>query len=389
MQKMNVPYSYLTEQYRRGSALREHILVDLNDLMDDGQYTLGWPVKRFERAFEKTFKVKHAIGVSNGTDALALSLVALGLNNQNQWVAAPSATFVATIGAILQAGANVRLVDVDPQGLIDKSAAHRTPARCVIGVDWGGMPVSWDSDNNWLEGKHFIRDAAQSIGASINGVSVANLGECVCFSLHPLKNLNVMGDGGVIATNDDALAKELRLLRNHGLADRDTVARPGFNHRLSSLQAISAYWQLALPYTMENLDWVIEQRIRNARSYDTWLKKCPMVQISPRIPEVKAVYHLYVIQAERRNDLVRYLQSQGIEAKVNYPVPCHLQPGFAFLGYGSGSLPETERQAQRIISLPIHQYLRDEQIEYAATCIQSFYQDPEKALSEATANRAG
>lgn len=372
---MKVPYSYLTQQFDPDKPLARAIFKDMRRLFADGDFTLGWPVRRFEEAFQGKFRVKHAIGVSNGTDALFLSLKALGFDNPREWVVSVPNSFIATAGAILQAGANVRLVDVKSDYLIDKQQAHLSPARCAIGIDLTGNPVRWDPSDAWLEGKRYIRDAAQAIGAEIDGVSIANLGDAVCFSLHPLKNLNVAGDGGMVTTNNDAVAERVRLLRNHGLADRDTVTVPGFNHRLASLQAIVAYQQMMWEGT-DGFDWVTERRIANAAFYDDALKTCLMVSIPPRDPRVKAVYHTYVIRVQRRDELQQYLATRGIETKIHYPRPIHLQPGYAHLGYSPGDFPETERQAQEIVSLPIHQYLSLEQIEFVAEQIGRFYGGP-------------
>ena len=248
---MKVAYAeYLKQQYDPDKPLNQAIFADFRKLFQDADFTLGWPVRRFEEAVQQKFRVKHAIGVSNGTDALALSLVAMGFDNKREWVAVPANTFIATAGAVLQAGANVRFMDVGADYQIDPVQANAAPARCMIGVDLtGNIPEIYS-----YPGKRFISDAAQAMGAEMNGFSVAGIGDVTCFSLHPLKNLNVAGDGGLVTTNNDEIAAQVRLLRNHGLQDRDTVVAPGFNHRLSSMQAIVAYHQLTWPE--QGFDWL-------------------------------------------------------------------------------------------------------------------------------------
>lgn len=213
-----------------------------------------------------------------------------------------------------------------------------------------------------------VEDACQSIAASIDDQPVGMWGETACFSLHPLKNLNGWGDGGVVVTKSKQHADALRLARNHGLVNRDEVAVFAANSRLDSLQAVIGN------RLIENVEFITNQRIINAERYDTALADLsPFVRIPKRRKEVKHVYHLYMIRVERRDELLIYLNSKGVEAKIHYPVPVHLQPAAKSMGYKKGDFPVSEADSEYIITLPAHQHLTDEEISYTIDQVRSFY----------------
>jgi dTDP-4-amino-4,6-dideoxygalactose transaminase len=215
---------------------------------------------------------------------------------------------------------------------------------------------------------HVVEDAAQAIGAAIDGRPVGSWGVAAEFSLHPLKNLNVWGDGGVVVTNSEELAETVRLLRNHGLKSRDEVEMFGHNSRLDTLQAIVAC------YLMEKLDGITEARIRNAHAYDAALSQLAgAVTLPPRRETVRQVYHTYVIQARHRDRLATFLAERGIETKVHYPVPIHLQKASRGLGYKAGDFPVCEAQCRSILTLPVHQELTEAQRVYVCQSIKDFY----------------
>jgi dTDP-4-amino-4,6-dideoxygalactose transaminase len=218
-----------------------------------------------------------------------------------------------------------------------------------------------------------LYDAAQAMGAEYGGENVAQFPNISAFSLHPLKNLNVWGDAGMVATDSDAYATDLRLLRNHGLADRDTVEVLGYNSRLDSIQAIVAC------HGMKQIDWITDQRIRCANRYDVGLKDCPGVKLPARDPKAKQVYHTYVMTVENREKLQQFLAKRGIQTKIHYPIPVHLQPACSYLGYKAGDFPVCEAQSAKILSLPNHQYLTDEEIDWVIGSIREFY---EKVMPE-------
>lgn len=368
--QMRVRYSYLPQQF----ADAEEILQAIRAHLATCQFTLGPEVTQFERAFAKLLGARHAIGVANGTDALMLSLKALGVGPGDEVITAAN-TFVATVGAIHAIGARPVLADVRPDFTMDPESVGRaiTPkTRALIPVHLTGDVAEMDPLLALAErhGLHVVEDACQAITATYRGRSAGTMGILGAFSLHPLKNLNVWGDGGVITTNEARLDERLRLLRNHGLTNRDEIACLGFNSRLDSIQAIVGNWLLPQVETITN------RRIANAARYDeAFNQMAGDITLPPRRPWVRRVFHLYQVYARERDALDRFLHEQGVEAKIHYPIPLHLQPGLAHLGYRAGDLPEAERQARSILTLPVDQHLTDEQVAYVIETVKQFYQE--------------
>ena len=213
-----------------------------------------------------------------------------------------------------------------------------------------------------------VEDAAQAILASIDGKSVGSWGATAGFSLHPLKNLNIWGDGGVIVTRSEELYDKLRLFRNHGMTTRDEIAFWGHNCRLDTLQAVIAN------RLMGQVHLITDRRIANAKRYDEAFADLPeYIRIPPRRPNIKQVYHTYVVRVRERDRLYNYLNKNGIEAKIHYPIPLHLQKSAAYLGYKEGDFPVCEADCRTIITLPVHQHLTEEQIDYIIEKIRKFY----------------
>jgi len=212
-----------------------------------------------------------------------------------------------------------------------------------------------------------VEDACQATAASIDGSPVGSWGIAAAFSLHPLKNLNVWGDGGLVGTRSEELAERLRLYRNHGLVNRDEVAVWGVNSRLDALQAVVGLRLLG------DVPAITERRIANAMRYDSGLRGIDGVEVPPRRPGVRHVYHLYIVRAERRDELVRFLVDSGVEAKIHYPIPVHLQEAAEGLGYGEGDFPRAERDAKTVVTLPAHPYLNDDEIDYTIDRVRAFY----------------
>jgi dTDP-4-amino-4,6-dideoxygalactose transaminase len=365
---VKVPYSYLDAQF----AHPEPALAGIRELVARGDFTLGSALEEFERRFAALCGLPHAIGVSSGTDALALCLVAAGIGHGDEVITTPD-TFIATVGAINQVGAKTVFVDcaddynIDP-ALIERAITNRTKA--ILPVHLTGNPADMIAIQKIARRRKLIviEDACQSIGAAIDGRPVGTFGVAAGFSLHPLKNLNVWGDAGVVVTTSAKFAGKIRLLRNHGMRTRDEIAVLGFNHRMDTLQAVVGNWLIG------DTQRVTERRIANAARYDRALASVPQITLPPRRAQFRQVYHTYVVQAERRDALYKYLLQQGVDAKIHYPVPLHLQPGLRHLGYKRGRFPVTERQAKRILSLPVHQHLSDQQLDYVVDTIRAFYE---------------
>lgn len=357
---VEVPYTYLKQQFHPDNALTQDIMRDISDELTRGYFTLGPWVEKFEQAICNKYKVKHCVAVNSGTDALMLSLKALGIGSSHSVVTAPN-TFVATVGAIAAVGAKPVFVDVGEDYQIDMEQAVECAADSIIPVHLTGLAKPCQNVNN------ILYDGAQAMDSKYDGQSVTNFPVITAFSLHPLKNLNVWGDGGLVTTNNDHLADEVCLLRNHGLSDRDTVKKLGYNSRLDSIQAIVAW------HGLKQTDWVTEQRIQCAKRYDEGLLDCKGVTVPVRDPLAKQVYHTYVLTVDDRDNLHDYLIKRGVQSKIHYPVPLHLQPACTDLGYKEGDFPVCEWQADHIISLPIHQYLATEQIDWVIESIRNYY----------------
>ncbi len=365
---MRVPYSYLSEQF----AAPDAILQDIKALVESTQYTLGPPLADFERAFADVIGARHAVGVGTGTDALWLSLKAVGVGPGDEVISAPN-SFIATTGAIVAAGAKPVYVDVTDDFNVDPErieAAITPRTKALLPVHYAGNPARMPRimEIAGQRGLPVVEDACQSIGAAIDGQRAGTFGISGGFSLHPLKNLNVWGDGGVIVTNSAEMAEKLRLLRNHGLKNRDEVEIFGYNSRLDTLHAVVGN------HLIKDVEWITETRIQHARRLDAGLAPlAPDVVVPPRPGNVRHVFHLYMVEARDRDGLLRHLTERGVEAKIHYPIPLHLQPAARIFGYKRGDFPITERQAGRIITLPVHQHLTSEQVEYMIETVRAFY----------------
>jgi len=225
---------------------------------------------------------------------------------------------------------------------------------------------------NQIAKKHnliVVEDACQSILGSIDGKNAGRWGDAGAFSLHPLKNINVWSDGGVIVTENDNLNNKLRLLRNHGLADRDTIEILGYNSRLDTIQAVVGNW--ILPQAKQ----IADQRIKNANFLDSEFQTIEKITIPPRPINFRLVYHLYIIFAEHRDALYDYCIKNGIEVKIHYPIPLYLQKGLSHLGYKEGDFPVTDEHVKKIITFPCDQHLSNEQLQYMTNVVKKFYNE--------------
>ena len=238
------------------------------------------------------------------------------------------------------------------------------------------MPVHWSglicdmkkireiSENNSIP---VVEDACHAINANREGYTAGIHSESACFSMHPLKNLNVWGDGGIVVTNDKTLHDKLVLLRNHGLKNRDICEVFAYNSRLDSIQAIVG------KHYIKKIDHITDKRIENATFFDSHLSDIPEISIPVRNPKAKQVFHLYCLKVKNRDSLQRYLVDKGIDAKVHYPIPMHLQPASKKFGYKKGDFPITERICEEVISLPVHEFILKDQREFIVEMIKEFY----------------
>lgn len=364
----NIPFVDLKAAYHR---LRPEIDAAVAATLEGGWYILGEQMRAFEEEFAAWLSLGSAIGVASGTDAVLLALRACGVALGDE-VITVGHTAVATVAAIELCGAIPRLVDVEPGTLtMDPEkfrAAVTARTKAVVPVHLYGGPVRMDNILT-IAGDHglaVVEDCAQAHGARYGGRMVGTMGDAAAFSFYPTKNLGAMGDGGAVATSRADVAERLRLLRQYGWRERYVSDIPGYNSRLDELQAA------ILRVRLRHLDEENEARRRLAAAYDVHLANLPVVRPVARLGD-RHVYHLYAIQSERRDELRAYLQARGIGTAVHYPVPVHRQPAYEHLGYGPGSLPVTERAAERLLSLPMYPDLPADAPAIVASAIAEFF----------------
>jgi len=365
-----VPYVDLVAQHR---PLRAELLDAVDQVLAHGQFILGPEVGAVEAAVAALAGVREAVAVNSGTDALILALRVLGIGHGDEVITAPN-SFVASASAIAQVGARPVFVDVCEDYTLDAAllkTALTGRTRAILPVHLTGCPADMDPIVAFARehGLFVIEDCAQAIGSSYKGRSVGGLGDLGCFSFHPLKTLNACGDGGAITSNDPDRAVRLRELRNLGLVSRGQSATWSGNSRLDTVQAGM------LLVKLRYFDSWTTGRRENAAFYRRALANLPQVQLPLEPPDRQAVYHTFIIQAERRDALKEHLGTCGVGTAIHYPIPIHLQPCAAALAYRPGDCPQSERMADRILSLPVYPELRLEQLEHVATCIHRFYEN--------------
>lgn len=364
---MSVRYSYLYDQFKDANDLWE----DLKKFVATGDFTLGEPLQRFEKSFAEIIGTKYSVGVNSGTDAIKLSLKAAGVKPGDHVITAAN-TFVATVGAITEIGCIPVFVDCDDTFCIDANKiedAITENTTAIVPVHFTGYVADMEKIMTIAE-KHslvVVEDACQSILGTFKGQNAGTFGLTGAFSLHPLKNLNVWSDGGIICTDDTEIYKKLNLLRNHGLVDRDTVGMLGYNSRLDTIQAVVGNW--LIPQTQS----IANQRRENARYLDIGLSKIQQVRIPERIGHIGSVFHLYIVFAENRDELLKHCLSKGLEAKVHYPVPIYKQPALREFVDPGKIFPVTDWHAQNIITFPCDQHLTKSQLDEIIKIVSEFY----------------
>jgi dTDP-4-amino-4,6-dideoxygalactose transaminase len=365
---MKVPFVDLQAEYQ---AIKEDIDTAIAGVLNRSDYVLGQAVKDFEAAFAQYCEADHAIGVDSGYSALELILQAFNIGPGDEVITAAS-TFIATTLAISNCGARPVLVDMDAETYNldpDLLEAAITPAtKAIIAVHLYGQPADMDAIVAVARrhGLRVIEDACQAHGARYKGRRTGGLGDAAAYSFYPSKNLGAYGDGGMVVTNDAQVAEQVRLLRNLGQSVKYYHQVKGYNHRLDTIQA--AILCAKLPH----LDKGNASRRETADHFNKLLADVPMV--TPVTPEwAEPVYHLYVIQVEDREALQAHLSEAGVATGIHYPIPIHLQPAYAELGYKQGDFPVTERAADRILSLPMYPGMSYEAIVYTVDAIKSFF----------------
>lgn len=367
--EVKVPWSYLPFQF--DESCFDEIFANFKELVRSGDYTLGKPLGVFEESFAKALKVKHAIGVNSGTDALKLALVALGVGHGDEVITAAN-TFIATVGAINEIGAIPVLVDCTDDFCLDVNQVTQvitSKTKAIIPVHLTGKVANIKQIMEIA--KHYnlfvVEDACQCMYGKFEDKHTGTYGNAGAFSLHPLKALNVWGDGGVIVTNDDALNTKLRSIRNHGLINRDEIGMFGVNSRLDTLHAIIGNW------LVDSLPEISDARTTMGNYFLECLKDIPQIRLPISHVERTHVFHLFIIFAERRDELYNFCSERGIEVKVHYPIPLYLQEGLKVLGYKAGDFPVTDAHARNMLSFPLHQYITREHIHYMVEVIKEFY----------------
>jgi dTDP-4-amino-4,6-dideoxygalactose transaminase len=364
---MAIPYVNLQAQWAHE---KQDLLPIIEQAFASGQYIGGSIVETFEQKAAQFCGSKHCVALNSGTDALVCGLAAMGIRPGDEVITPPN-SFVASTAAITHLGAKPVFVDVLPDQNIDPTkiaAAITSKTKAIMPVHLTGRMARMDEIKSIADTHNLliIEDAAQAIGSKYSEIRSGTWGKVGCFSTHPLKNLNACGDGGFIVTDDDDIANNIKVMRNHGLVDRNTVLRFGHLTRMDAVQAA------ILTYRLANLNLVTQRRRANAAQYRETLRR-DAIFIPDETSSEFNTYHTFVIQVDNRDSLRQFLLNAGVETSIHYPVPIHLQPAAKFLGHAKGDFPETERQAERILTLPINQYLSAIEIETVAKLVNKFY----------------
>ncbi len=363
---MRVPFVNLGLQYKN---YRKEIIKAFDKISLKGNYILGKDLKAFEKEFASFCGTRFAIGLGNGSDAITFSLISLNIGKGDE-VIIPANSFVATAWTVANTGAKIVYADVNNDLNIDPKSVEKLitqKTKAIIPVHLTGKIckindiLSIAKKNNI----HVIEDSAQSVGAKFKNKTSGSFGITGCFSLHPLKNLHVHGDGGILTTNNKKIYEFILKLRNHGLKNRDECEFWGYNSRLDNIQAAIARIKL------KNLKHINDRFRKIARVYNKAFEN--YFEVPEDDPDRKSIYHRYIIKYNKRNNLKKFLLSKGIETKINYPIPLHLQQASKKMKVNRENLRKTEYLSKRILSLPIYYELTDNQINYVIKSINSYF----------------
>ena len=371
--QVKVPLLDLKAQY---ATIKDEVLPVVEKVLESQQFILGAAVEECERRIAEYCTCKHGVGVTSGTDALLVCLMAEGIGPGDEVITTPY-TFFATAGCIARLGATPVFADICPKTFnIDVSKIERliTPrTKAIMPVHLFGQCADMDAILD-IASRHrltVIEDAAQAIGAEYKGRRAGSMGHYGCFSFFPSKNLGCAGDGGMVVTQDDERAERLRVLRGHGSKPKYYHSMIGGNFRLDAIQAA------IVTVKLRHLDAWTAGRQANAARYrklfdEAGLVASGRVQLPHQLPDVRHIYNQFVIRVSRRDELLAHLKSQNIGTEIYYPVPLHLQKCFAYLGYHEGDYPESESAALETLALPIYSELTDRQAEQVVAAICRF-----------------
>jgi len=365
---MKINYVNLAQQWAEDKI---GLLKIIDQTLSTGKFVGGEQVDIFEKNIAKICGCKYAVGLNSGTDALTLALHLAGVRRGDEVITTPN-SFIASTSVIVHLGARPVFIDVLPDqninyNLIKKKITKKT--KVIMPVHLTGRLCEMDPIMKLANkfGIAVIEDAAQAIGSKYNNKKAGSFGFAGCFSAHPLKNLNAMGDAGYLTTNNYNVYKKIKDISNHGMTNRNIVKNFGYVSRLDNIQAA------ILNYRLKKLDKIIFLRRRNASLYKSLIKTENVF-----IPEEKRnqfnTYHTFVVQIyNNREKLISFLKKNGIGTSIHYPIPIHLQPAAKFLGYKKNDFPEAEKQSKQILSLPIHHQLKLKEIEYISKKINEFF----------------
>ena len=364
---LRVPFVDLTGEH---AAYRQELEEAIASVVEDSSFVLGEAVGRFEASFASYCETRHAVGVDSGFSALELILRAWGIGPGDEVITTAN-TFVATVGAIDATGATPVLVDVDAVSrsidvdAVEAAVTARTKAIVPVHLFGRMAPMAELQEVADRYGLAILEDACQAHGARMQDRPAGSWGDAAAFSFYPSKNLGAFGDGGMVVTDDAALADRVRLLRNVGSAEKYVHQVRGFNRRLDSIHAA------VLDVKLRRLDQANEARRAAAAQYSSLLDGLGLTIPAP-FADDEHVFHLYVVEVERREELRTHLEQRGIATGVHYPIPIHLQPAYQGLGYSLGDLPVSERLALHMLSLPIFPTIDSDQVAHVARAVREF-----------------
>jgi len=369
MSEKPIPFLDLKAQYH---SIAEEVEKAVLHVLRSTHYILGPEVSAFEEAFAKAHEIEHCVGTNNGTSALHLALWALGIGRGDE-VLVPVNTFIATAEAVLLCGAEPVFVDHDEFYNLDPEACVNaiTPrTKAIIAVHLYGQPSRMNELRTFANERNLllIEDAAQAHLARFDGKSIGAWGDATCFSFYPGKNLGAYGEAGAVITRDAELTKVMRELRDHGSQQKYHHPRWGQNYRMEAVQG--AVLKTKLPYLA---GWTASRQ-RNAAFYSDYLSDISQIKLPCVHQLAEPVWHLYVVQAERRDELKAYLEERGIATGLHYPIALDKQSAFANTKASQGSFPRSDASVGNLLSLPMYPELEEIQIERVADVIRAFYQ---------------